>query len=328
MASSYYALHDGPIFSGRKDYCGFGVIAQDNADHKRLRTLGKQIAKGVYPKATDQRAEYNFWLTFTRPGLFKKKHEVLKQFTWADYRGGALQERSSVSDAAASLVRDLSEADAIIIFADANALQTREADRTRREIKRLSVILTDAVTRRDTAVPVVIAFTKADLAGTSQTLDAELWAHFANMIDVISSSDKMVATYLCVACGARPLNVYTPLLFVLSWHIYIQHHELNLNIQRLEEHASEAQRHSKRCANKAGEWGGLKGLLNAAASTLAGEKSLWELENEHRERSAALLRDAMQQKRVLQPLLEPAKAALAMCNGLPLIGNHRVLRDI
>ena len=326
MASVYHALHDGPMFSRRKDYCGFGIIAQDDADHKRLRNLGKQIVKGVYPRATDQRAEYNFWLTFTRPGLFSKKHKNLKPFAWADYRGGALQERST-SDAAASLIRDLAEADAIIIFADANAMQTKEADRTRREIKRLGVILTDAVTRRETAVPVVIAFTKADLLRTS-TLDAELLEHFGSMVDVISASEKIVATYLCVACGTTSLNLYTPLLFVLAWNIHIQHHELKLKIQDLEKKASKAQKRCKQYEDEAGEWGGLKGLVNAGASIFTGEKSLWKKEIEARERSEALLRDAKQQTRDLQPYVEPAKAALDMCNGLPLIGNHRVLRDI
>jgi GTPase SAR1 family protein len=327
MASVYYALHDGPIFSRRNDCCGFGVIAQNDSAHKRLRALGKQIANGVYPKATDQRADYNFWLTFARPGFFGKSRENLMPFAWSDYRGGALQERTVNSDAATALREDLSQADAIIVFADANALQTRDADRTRREIKRLSAILIDAVTRRETAVPVVIAFTKADLARSSQTLDTELWQHFGSMIDVIDASEKMVGTYVCVACGANRMNVYAPLLFVLSWRICLNNHDLNSEIQYLEQHASEASRRSQQHSTEASGWGGLKGILNAGASVFTGEKSLWEKQEEERQRSVALLQNAKKRKLALEPLLAPAKAARAMCSGLPLIGKHPVLRN-
>jgi len=325
MAAAYQALHNGPLFFRKQDYCGFGVTSHNSDDHKRLIKLGKMVASGNYPTATDQRSQYSFQLTFSRPGFIFKNHDNLKSFVWSDYRGGALNERISESQEADSLQEDLSNADAIIVFADVNALQTRKADRIKREIKRLSIMLTDAATRQTRSLPVVIAFTKSDLLPPGGCVSEDLFAQFGSMIDVMSASDKIISTHVCIACGRRPLNVCIPLLFVLSWHIRLQHYHIGEKIKLLEKSSNEATIQSDKYASTAAEWGGLNGFWNSTVCTFTGEKSILKSRDEHKEKALKLVLKAQQKQQEISPLVEPANRALEICGNLPLIGRHPLL---
>jgi len=322
MASAYYGLNNGPLFFRQKDFSGFGVVSKTDVDHKRLLELGKRISNGVYPSATDQRTNYDFWLTFARPGIFFKKHENLQQFVWSDYRGGALQERASDSDAVTLLLQDLSEADAIIVFADATALQASESVNVHREIKRLSTILIRAVTEARKSVSVVIAFTKADLLPQSGSINNDILSHFKGLFDVINASDKIIATYVSVACGNQSLNTHYPLLFVLSSHILIRYSELNTKVIQLEKDANNARKIAENHESRASEWLGMRGIGNKLVSTLNGEKSLWALAKDAHQMSETLLKRAKLEKQEMALILKPAKKALSMCNELPILGKH------
>ena len=81
------------------------IGAARDEDHRRLSGLAAAITEGRYPPPSDQRGSYEFQLRHAgRPVV---------DFTWQDYRGGAITERST-STQAQELRKDLGEADAII----------------------------------------------------------------------------------------------------------------------------------------------------------------------------------------------------------------------
>ncbi len=49
---------------------GFSLKAQNSSDHERLIELAKNISQGIYPSATDQRREYNFYLQYENKNIF------------------------------------------------------------------------------------------------------------------------------------------------------------------------------------------------------------------------------------------------------------------
>ncbi|MEI6605221.1 MAG: hypothetical protein WCP35_07915 [Verrucomicrobiota bacterium] len=325
MASAYYGLNNGPLFFRKKDFFGFGVSSKTNADHNRLLELGKRISKGVYPSATDQRTNYDFWLTFVRPGIIFNKRENLQQFVWSDYRGGALQEKTSTSEAVTLLLQDLSEADAIIVFADADALQVSGAVNVHKEIQRLSSILIRAVTEASKSISVVIAFTKVDLLPKSRSINNDILSHFNGLFDIIKASDKIIGTYLSVSCGEQPHNTHYPLLFVLSCHYCMRYYELQTKVLQLKIDSDEARKKAEKYEDRSSEWLGMKGICNKLVSTLIGEKSLWELAQNAHHMSETLLERAKLEEKDMLPMLAPAEKAFSMCNALPLLGRHAML---
>jgi hypothetical protein len=107
MALMYELMHEG--------YQGFQIRATTPADHAQLLGDARAIRQGDYPPPTSRRQKHNFSLNFQgRP---------VSDFTWSDYRGGAITERSTNEDKAA-LLADLRRSDAIVIFADAHELAT------------------------------------------------------------------------------------------------------------------------------------------------------------------------------------------------------------
>ena len=77
---------------------GFKVIADDQAEHIELLQRAVGIRKGIYPPPTVQRREYNFTLYF--------EGSRVSSLVWADYRSGALNERST-DDEVMALVSDM-----------------------------------------------------------------------------------------------------------------------------------------------------------------------------------------------------------------------------
>src|SRR5260221_12961972 len=104
MASMYGTLQN-PIN-------GFSLRTNEFGHHSELIQAFNDIRQGRYPAPTTQRALYDFSLLFQGNAVFP--------FQWVDYRGGALLERKERSEQAQQLIREMKEADGIILFCDAD----------------------------------------------------------------------------------------------------------------------------------------------------------------------------------------------------------------
>jgi len=266
MAAMYRFMND-----GRK---GFKIVAADAAQHARLIDDADGIKKGIYPDPTSQRAEYQFTLYF--------KGKRVSTFVWADYRGGALSERSSSEDAAA-LRNDIKESDAVVVFADAYELAT-EPD-SRRAVRRLTVLMQQAIADGRTAVPLVLAYTKAD-----KVKSADEWSlavePFEQVSHALETSGSVKGAIVTISCGRRPKAVHIPVLWCLS-------NGLANEIQALQNKADSYQQWAKE-AGKNGSIG------NSWKSWRDGTESEWQKKKRY-------LKEAQDRLNEMRPLLRPAQ---------------------
>jgi energy-coupling factor transporter ATP-binding protein EcfA2 len=186
----------------------FSLRTTQISDHQRLLNLAQEIQKGNYPSPTDQRSEYNFYLQYQGKNIFP--------FTWADYRGGAIQETKS-SQQARLLYNDLEEADGILIFCDAQALVNRNIRSNK--IGRMTILVSNALRNVDHPVAVTIILTKADLAGQ---LNEDALVPLSGLIEAIKASEYISSIIIPVACGKEQWNVHIPPLFVLYIGVYLK----------------------------------------------------------------------------------------------------------
>jgi Double-GTPase 2 len=199
MASMYGTMQDAVN--------GFTLRAAEKADHEKLLDLAREVGRGHYPMATDQRAEYKFHLHHDGDRCF--------EFTWADYRGGALTERSGGADADA-LLKDLAASDGVLIFCDADAVVRGRA--VTNQVGRMTNLVGQAVSRVSRPIPLAIIFTKADLV---REQDSRLDQSVRGLKAAVEASQSVEGTIIHVACGKRPRNVALPVLFAL--HCGIEH---------------------------------------------------------------------------------------------------------
>ena len=183
---------------------GFRVAAAHDEDHRRLRRAARAIREGRYPDGSDRRQEHALRLRYGDSPLI--------DFVWKDYRGGALTERASEAQAA-ELFADLRKADGIVLFVDAHDLVSNP--RGARKVRRLSVLVADALQDRQALTPVVIAFTKCDLL-PAHVADDELCAPFQTLIEAVGKQEHICGTTTRVICGRRSAHVDVPVLFCLS----------------------------------------------------------------------------------------------------------------
>ncbi|CAD5990465.1 hypothetical protein PCC9214_05803 [Planktothrix tepida] len=201
MASMYGAL--------QKGIEGFTLRASDKSDHTRLLELAKSIQRGKYPSPTDQRSEYNFYLQYQGKDVF--------HFNWADYRGGALREKQD-SEQTQLLIRDLREADGIMMFCDCQALA--RGDSRTNQIGRIASFINNAINQGlDHPISLAIVLTKADLV---EDIDESILSPLKGLIESIKVSELVQGAILPVACGIEPTNVEVPVLFALHVGVYLK----------------------------------------------------------------------------------------------------------
>lgn len=245
MACMYEAL--------QSDVEGLSVRARDPGDHRRLISLARRVRSGAgYPEKTDTRDEYDLV-------LLHHGDEAL-DFTWVDYRGGALMEVFG-SYETRQLHQDLLTSDGILAFFDATAL---ERSRWRsREVGRMISLLSKALGEVDKATPVALTVTKAD---TAKNLSAAL-KKLAPLRQTISRSNKVHGAVIPTTCAANDISgVHLPTLFCLNVGVA----SLSDNL-RGEITAGTARSRQLR-ANS--------GLVNEIYSWLTSQKSNWELAND------------------------------------------------
>lgn len=180
---------------------GFTLGTDDKENHERLIKLHSHINKGEYPDATDQRDRYDFYLKYNDKPIF--------EFRWTDYRGKAIRQFSDTPEAR-SLIDDIRDADAIIIFCDADAIRRGKSQTN--EIGRITLLVTKAIDQGKRLLPIVIAYTKTDLVGS---IDEKLRRPVTSLVTSIRSNNNLRGAFIPIACGRHPRNVELPLLFAL-----------------------------------------------------------------------------------------------------------------
>lgn len=233
---------------GKAGLKGFRIRTKEPTQEPELLRRAGDITRGSYPPPSAQRTSYDFVLSYR----FKDFHD----FTWSDYRGGALLDRSSDAEAEAVL-SDLHSADGIVVFADAQALADGPAGA--RAMRRLSVLLQGAIASRTTPVPLIVAYTKADLVSEDPRVWERIRTPLAAVMDAAHASDGVLATDVAVACGPSARNVEVPLLWCLG-------NSLINRVVALESELARSRSDAKRYAAKAGLGDSISSWWNSVPS--------------------------------------------------------------
>jgi Double-GTPase 2 len=197
MAMMYHFMNKG--------YEGFSITADDPGRHAELLANARAIIAGRYPPPTSHHSEYDFTLSF--------EGREVSAFTWSDYRGGALMERSTSAETA-TVLREIASSDAVVIFADAEELVTNRDSHG--DVDELVDLMHRAIEERSNAKPLVLAFTKADLI--RKTADwAIVLEPFEKVMRAMDTSSNVKGTAVTVACTAKPKAVQVPVLWCLSY---------------------------------------------------------------------------------------------------------------
>ncbi|GAA1413882.1 hypothetical protein GCM10009639_67460 [Kitasatospora putterlickiae] len=200
--SSYLAAAFTHLAAGRK---GFRLVAADSAVASRLKDTGKRLAKGIYPPPTSRSTDLEAVLEYGR--------REVTGFHWTDYRGGALTDSAADDPETARLLGRLTDADAVVVFADAHRLATDPDSHD--EVRRTVVLLHRAVGDGSTPLPIVLAYTKSDLlAGPADWARARAAA--APLEELLAGGGRVRGATVAVSCGRSPRGVAVPVLWCLS----------------------------------------------------------------------------------------------------------------
>jgi len=256
---------------------GFGLKAQNSNDHERLIELAQNISQGIYPSATDQRREYNFYLQYDNKNIFP--------FTWADYRGGAIRETQD-SEQARLLVSDLRQADGIMMFCDGHALAS--GDIRSNQIGRMTALINKTLPYINRPISLAIILTKADLV--TQFTESMLES-FRGFFTAIEASPSISGCILPITCGIESHNVEKPLLFALQVAV-------NLQLKYLEKEIAEHEKMARYYQDKSDS---LTGILHDIWKTIIEEPTYSDISN-------AKYQEVYKKRREYQPIISPVRA--------------------
>lgn len=254
---------------------GFSLKAQNTTDHQDLQMVYTDICRNRYPAGTKHRAQYNFSLLYHGRSYFP--------FEWVDYRGKALTVRSD-DEEAQQLIKDLREADGIIMFCAADVMAGVNAAR---QVGRMMTHVGRALNGEDKPRVVAIVFTKSDLV---DELDDDLVRPISGLLEAISKSKTTIGTIIPVACGSRLVNTELPVLFALHYGIRFQALQLTTELKYWRE--------KKEYWDREGE--SLIGLFKNIGRSITGESTSYE-------RARQAYQQAQNKMNAIQQLVDPAK---------------------
>lgn len=148
-----YAMYD----FMQKVQNGFTFITNDPDVDMDLTEGWESIAfDGVWPKGTLVTSFYDFTVMF--------KSQPIMEFSWCDYRGGVITERSKESDEVAELHKRIYDSECLIICIDADTIQAilKGDNRKGTELVRLNKLITYYAKNTQRRIPIIFALTKAD----------------------------------------------------------------------------------------------------------------------------------------------------------------------
>lgn len=148
-----YAMYD----FMQKVQNGFTFITNDPDVDMDLNEGWESIAfDGVWPDGTARTSLYDFTVMF--------KSRPIMEFSWCDYRGGAIMDRSTEQDAN-DLHNRISDSECLVICIGADTIKAILAGENRkgRELVRLNNLISRYAATMQRRIPVIFALTKADL---------------------------------------------------------------------------------------------------------------------------------------------------------------------
>jgi Double-GTPase 2 len=255
----------------------FSLGAKESADDAHLVRAAGAVRNGEYPPPSDQRAIFELVLRYKGTDVFP--------FSWRDYRGGALSEKSDIPQAR-ELHEDLKQADGIVVFCDSLKLLTDP--RGGREVRSMVTHVLRALDARGRQVtPLVLVLTKTDLVDYGdKKVQERLEAPFLPLIRAISAADHVHGALVPVACGPRPVNVDKPVLWTLRFGIEARAQQLQASIAA---HTAAAQSHKAKDT-----------LWNRFSSWATDETPQWRLAEQQ-------LQAATAESQRHKPLVVPAR---------------------
>ena len=252
----------------------FSLASRYIRDHDDLVSLARDIQCGAYPPQTAIKSSYDFYLKYDGRRFFP--------FTWSDYRGGALTERSSSEDAR-QLVQDLSKCDGILVFCDSEQAASRRGAGW--DIHRMTSLIGEALSRIKRPIPIGVVFTKYDLV---EEIDEHMWASVEGLLQVVDASENLVGAVIPVSCGSKPENIELPLLFLLYCGVALTHDAL---VEQMEDDRRESD-HYVQEADKHPIWDFIDGIFGDSDS----------------DRAVEAYERAKQKWAELEPLIEPCQS--------------------
>ena len=148
-----YAMYD----FMQKVQNGFTFITNDPDVDMDLNEGWEGIAfDGVWPNGTQGTSFYDFTVMF--------KSQPIMEFSWCDYRGAAIKERSTQSDVA-ELDKRIYDSECLIICIGADTIKAILSGDNRKgtDLVRLNKLITYYAKNTQRRIPIIFALTKADL---------------------------------------------------------------------------------------------------------------------------------------------------------------------
>lgn len=288
MASLYGAL--------QREIEGFSLKAVRDDDHARLCQLAKTIQTGKYPDLTDQRSEYDF-------NLRHKTKEIL-DFSWADYRGGAIT-ASTKDEQTNLLITDLKSADGIMMFCDCDALVRN--DHRSNQIGRMATLVNQALQNVDHIICLGVIFTKVDMV---RQISDNHFSYFQGLISAINASQYVLGSFIPVSCGSPFINVPMPLLFTLYGSVILK---LAILEKEVKAHYANAEYWIEKSK-------GFSGFLRWVGDSWNGSTTDEQMAvNEYQK--------SVEKYEKHQALVEPVQALVDYVQKLPLIQDGKKLQD-
>ena len=136
---------------------GFTFITNDPDVDMDLNEGWESIAfDGVWPNGTDRTRFYDFTVMF--------KSRPIMEFSWCDYRGGAIMDRSTEQDVE-ELHNRIFDSECLIVCVGADTIKAILSgdNRKGRDLVRLNNLIVRYAAKSQRRIPIIFALTKADL---------------------------------------------------------------------------------------------------------------------------------------------------------------------
>jgi GTPase SAR1 family protein len=216
---------------------GFWVRAKTEADHRKLLRLADAVARSRFPPPSERRSAYDLTLRYGSSPLL--------EFTWSDYRGGALRDAQGTQ--ATELIQDSQSADAVLLFLESGSLvHQRMVGKAR--IRDLTNLAFRVIEDRQTLVPIVVVITKSDM----HELDEPAIEPLQPFFDAVRVDQRVRAIIAPIVCGPNPQNILLPVMFSLFFGLVTRANMLEARIGQVGELLNHAPRDN--FGNKLAAW--------------------------------------------------------------------------
>ena len=187
---------------------GFVFTAKDpDVDLDLADGWDQIIIDKTWPRHTDESGNYDFYVQYAGAKI--------ADFSWYDYRGGALMERSDSSEDVRYLNNKISSSNALIIFLDADQL-VLPLNYNKRQFQRLLWCVNSTIAQhKDPYFPISFVITKGDKYDYDTLLNSPGFNYFNNNVfESIRNSQNVAGLFtITEVTSTTAYNVYFPLMF-------------------------------------------------------------------------------------------------------------------